>query len=297
MGEEKIEKKSAASQTQLYQQIGESIIEQQQQLRNTIEEVLKPSKIFSDVVESQKMVVDTLKIYHQAIEISTIKESIDSILDTLKGIDPKKYHEENIRDLRERAERFSKLGWALVIDVNDDCFYDNSIFQMKKTEVDEYMLNFYEKNEHENLKSLGEYIGERVDIIWKDLVDDSIRLFINGDHKIATPFAMTLIENTMIRYSGRDKYGWKLRDDFKKRIEKIDGDYVFIASFLLEEIIEKIFDSRKNDDVKGELLNRNLVLHGKSNPEVWGKVEFLKILNIVGSMAMLDDLFEIEKAS
>lgn len=295
--EEKVLRESIVKRVDQQKQMLVSVTEQYKRFGETVASIVKPSELITEAIESQRRLVETVKSIQEAIDFSAIQDTIDTILDRIKEIDPQKFNEESIRELKEIAKKFSKMGWSLVIDINDNCFFEDSILQMKKANVDEYMLNFYEEDGHKNLKALAKYIGERIDSIWKEQLDDSIRLFISGDYKVVTPFIMTLIEAEMIRYSGRDKYGGCLRKDFKERIDKVDDEYIFIASYLIEDILAKVFENKKRNDVKGELLNRNLVLHGKSDPKVWGKIEFLKILNIVGSLAMLDDLFEIEKAS
>ncbi len=256
-----------------------------------------PSQKVSEIVE---MFTKLSKSIHDSIELfkaSRVHQVISTFMEEMEKIDPEKFHEENINYLKQRVERLSEKGWALVVDVHGNMILEDDFLEIDKLTIDQRMLEFYKENEYENLQVLRKYINERINPIWNEQLNDAVRLFIKGDYKVVIPFVMTLIEAEMIRYSGRDKFGVRLRNDFKKRIEKVDDDYIFIATLLVDELIAKIFDNKKEDEVEGELLNRNLVLHGKSNPDMWGEIEFLKILNLVGALVMLDDMFEIEKVS
>jgi hypothetical protein len=131
----------------------------------------------------------------------------------------------------------------------------------------------------------GEIIASETVASWKPLLEECVTAYRQGLFRIVIPSLLPVIERTVIDLGG----GGKVVTAAKARAEALS--YRFFAKIVWSSIAvfaEKVFDTGRSGP--GAVLNRNLILHGRSLPAEWTQADALRLFNAIHTLTVLPEL-------
>lgn len=91
-------------------------------------------------------------------------------------------------------------------------------------------MSYYERDNYKQLDGLKEVLLEGLGDRWKELIEHSFELYVEGGFRISIPTLITIIEGEMSELTESLKVGMKLMSEFKDKIDESDK-YLAIASY------------------------------------------------------------------
>ncbi|MCA1182078.1 hypothetical protein FTE28_17690 [Bacillus licheniformis] len=191
----------------------------------------------------------------------------------------------------ERIEKItnhnSRHGWTLTGEIQIDFYLNDYFLTLGQNDLDNIFVSYYETNDYEQLKRLVKVLLEGLSEKWKELIEDTFKLYLEGKFRISIPVLITIIEGEISELTESVKVGMRLMGEFKDKIDENDK-YLAIASYsILNYFEEKLFKTHPFDEERKSMINRNWILHGRDNPEHWGKADALRLLNTLATIQFI----------
>lgn len=186
-------------------------------------------------------------------------------------------------NLVKRSEELANKGWLIAPSMDFGILTD----LLKIEDIDGYYIKYYEIEDNYNLLKCG-IMNCDLYSNFKPLLDEIFQCYENGLYKVIIPSALSVIEGGIAELTESNKYGRRLLRDIKN-IEEIkkEGTVVYIFYNAIYVYLDNIFENYNFDNERKNLLNRNWVLHGKDNPNIWKKVDAVILLNTLYSLSLL----------
>ncbi|MCY9088943.1 MULTISPECIES: hypothetical protein [Bacillus] len=191
----------------------------------------------------------------------------------------------------------SRHGWTLTEEIPIHFYLDDDFLEYNQEELDNTFVSYYEKDNYKQLDGLKEVLLEGLGDRWKELIDHSFELYKKGGFRISVPALITIIEGEISELTESLKVGMKLMSEFKDKIDESDK-YLAIASYSIFYFFEdKLFKTHFFDKERQPMINRNWILHGRDNPQHWGKADVLRLLNTLATIQFIKTMKfkEVEK--
>lgn len=249
--------------------------------------VLKAEEQFQ--LDAYKRVFDSSKGFVGCLE----KRGIDpkNIDGTVIAVSPELFEE-----AKEIAEQNSTYGWTLSGDMELLSYLAANLLidsegEDSQKQLDEYFYEYFSENDWEKYKILKADIINHIDPRWSEVMDDCFFSFENDLHKNSIPTLFTIIEGEIASTLHSNKIGdiliQQIAEEARKRTSKFE-------TILLRSIfrctcsgIFEDYDFKNFNNERKSLIKRNWVLHGRDNPKHWGKVDALRLFNILSSILFL----------
>ncbi|MDR7908107.1 hypothetical protein [Bacillus velezensis] len=178
----------------------------------------------------------------------------------------------------------SRNGWTLTEEIPLHFYLDERSLSLKQAELDNKFTSYYEENNFKQLKVLRENLIKGLADRWVELIEHSLELYFEGKFRLMIPVLITIIEGEMSELTESASIGWRLMGDFKGKIND-DDKYLAITSYsIVYFFMEKLFTTHSFDEDRLPMINRNWILHGRDNPELWTKADALRLLNALSSI-------------
>lgn len=191
----------------------------------------------------------------------------------------------------ERIERItnhnSSHGWTLTEEFPINFYLDDEYLTLGQIDLDNIFVAYYEADGYKEFKRLIEVLLKGLNVKWKEIITDTYHLYLDGKFRMCVPALITIIEGEISELVESVKIGGKLLGDFENSIEENDK-YLAIASYsILFYFQEKLFKGHSFSKERMPMINRNWILHGRDNPEFWGKADALRLLNTLSTIQFL----------
>ncbi|RKD71377.1 hypothetical protein ATL39_2773 [Sinobaca qinghaiensis] len=207
--------------------------------------------------------------------------------------------EEDIEIGEKAILKCNTFGWAFVRGFHIESYIEAAEI------VDERDLNYEEKQQKINtffveyfdqgdLGSLGgEALIDGLGEEWLYLAEHVMSLVSQKEHQPAIPLIMILIERMMVNLDNahlKVKFQKDIINSFEEKISKQKEEFQLYTftnfDAMFEEIIRgNIFKSGTMPNQPTRILNRHLVVHGKSDPSNWTDIDMYQLLTVLLSLA------------
>lgn len=206
-------------------------------------------------------------------------------------------------NIEKTLNSLAKKGWTL--EYSSEITYLNSkeIASYSQHKTDEIFLLHYEDNNNENFNHMKTEVLNNIDDKWKNTLSDCFELYENGKYRVIIPLLCSMIEGMIIHLMDYDEKemqsrGYGLTKAWKKKIEKESngekGLLLLTTYSLIQYLMSSFFTGHNFDSKRPKQLNRNWVLHGRDNPELWTKVDALKLFNKIATFEMIKEFYEFD---
>ena len=206
-------------------------------------------------------------------------------------------------NIEKTLNSLAKKGWTL--EYSSDITYINSkeIASYSQYKLDEFFVSHYEDNNNKNFNHMKTKVLNGIDDKWKNTLSDCFELYENDKYRVIIPLLCSMIEGMIIHLMDYDEKemqsrGYGLTKAWKKKIEKESngkkGLLLLTTYSLIQYLMSSFFTSHNFDSKRPKQLNRNWVLHGRDNPELWTKVDALKLFNKIATFEMIKGFYEFD---
>ncbi|WP_416826115.1 hypothetical protein [Ectobacillus polymachus] len=179
--------------------------------------------------------------------------------------------------------RASSYGWTITGSMTLDIFYDSFKLEDNLQTYDKYFFDVYQADSEFLFNHEKEYIVNHIEPHNKILIEQCFTNYENNNYQIVIPTLIMLIEGQISNLSESSKVGKGLLSDFDKTIKEgtkefTKNEFAKIIAYSILRFLEKYLFEKKDFKLEREpLLNRNWVMHGRDNPELWTKIDALKL--------------------
>ncbi|MFT4400485.1 hypothetical protein ACMX2I_10645 [Bacillus sp. SW14] len=195
----------------------------------------------------------------------------------------------------ERIEKVtdhnSLHGWTLTGEIPTHIYLNDEFLTMSQEEIDNFFLSYYEENDFKEMRGLKRSLLDGLDKKWHGLIEDSFSLYENGKFRMLIPTLMTIVEGEISEVAKSAEVGWKLIGDFKNSFSSETDKLIIISCYSALKFFDKrLFKRHEFYKNRREIINRNWVLHGRDDPQKWGKADAVRLFNTLSTMQFIKTL-------
>ncbi|MFJ6411920.1 hypothetical protein ACIQLG_03905 [Terribacillus saccharophilus] len=177
----------------------------------------------------------------------------------------------------------SSKGWTFSEIIPFRVLIDPELLKLNADDLDSFFLELYAEGVYEGVK---EHTIDKISIKHKPLLEE---VFFNIDHekyKIAIPSLILIIEGEISEITENNAMGWNLVNDWRLRLEQNDmrevDEFLYAKTLALTNFLsEHLFTSNKFWYERKPFVNRNWVMHGRDDSELWTVTEVYKLINFL----------------
>ncbi|AKG05310.1 hypothetical protein AAV35_011320 [Salimicrobium jeotgali] len=207
--------------------------------------------------------------------------------------------EEDITVGEEAILQCNRFGWSFVRDFHIETYIEAAeivdrqdlSYKEKQINMNDFFVKYLDEGDPGSLGAevLVDGLGEE----WEYLAEHVMDLVSKKEYQPAIPLIMILIERMMVnldRAHLQEKIQKKVINSFEKQITKQKKEFQLYTLKNFDAMFEKtirnnIFKSDTRPHRPTRILNRHLVVHGKSNPSTWTDVDMYQLLTVLLSLA------------
>ncbi|WP_338335613.1 hypothetical protein [Bacillus altitudinis] len=241
-----------------------------------------------EIGEANKKVTQSFNLFNNPIQISkdfseSIRESLKQALKNLSFPEISFDYEQ----LEKIANHNARCGWTMTGDTPINFYLDEKLLNLNQKKIDALFVSFYENENFKEIFKLKEVLLEGLNSKWHDLVKVSIDLYFTENYRISIPTLITIIEGEIGELLDTLKYGSPLMKEFKGKIDTNDK-FLAVASYSVFYFFKNnLFKNHDFNKKRRAIINRNWVLHGKDDPEIWNRLDVLRLLNTLASIQFM----------
>lgn len=178
----------------------------------------------------------------------------------------------------------SKYGWTLTGEMAINLYLDDKLLECDQKEMDEIFESYYSLEDSKLYEYLKKSLTENIDNKWSSALEEIFYNYEQNRFKVIIPILISIIEGEISRISKSDAYGSRLITEYKKSISN-EEKIATIAAYSLHNFLDLgLFAYNSFHKDRKPMINRNWVLHGRDNPELWEKVDALRLMNVLSTM-------------
>lgn len=230
--------------------------------------------------------------------IIEVQNTFNTITEAIKNIQiPDIDFDIDLESTRKEIDSYAKYGWTMT--PSSDFVYsiklDNTIDE--KIQYDEYFYKEFndksigEKSIFENDK---EYSLDQIQSDFKDLLEECYLNYEMGNYKVIIPTLISIIEGQIAILLDTNLIGGKLISKWKSELDESDYTGYLIGLSTVNFLKNSLFVTRNFSDERLPGLNRNWVLHGRDNPQLWTKIDAMKLFVNLSTVLFVKEYAEIE---
>jgi len=227
-----------------------------------------------------------------------LQNTINRFTDAIKDIRiPDIEFDIDLESTKESIDEYGKFGWTLT--PNSDIFYDVSLDDKidEKIQYDEYFYQAFNKQNSEG-KSVfikdQEYTLDQIQLEFKELLEECYLNYNNGNFKVIIPTLISIIEGQIAILLDTNLFGGRLISKWKDELDESDYTGYLIGYSIVNFLSDSLFVSRKFHEDRLPGLNRNWIMHGRDNPNLWTKVDAMKLFVNLSTILFVKEYAEIE---
>lgn len=193
-------------------------------------------------------------------------------------------------EIEKLAENNSKFGWTLTGEMDSNFYLDEDLLGKDQEFIDGKFVEYYEKNNQAQFKDTTEEILYYIEDKWTGVLVDCFTLYNSESYRIIIPFLITVIEGELSNILESELFGKRLLKSWEKEILSNDDKFIAIASYSLQKYLyNTTFENHDFNEERRSSLNRNWVLHGRDDPNLWTRTDALKLINIISTLQFIKD--------
>ncbi|MED4921139.1 MULTISPECIES: hypothetical protein [Heyndrickxia] len=202
----------------------------------------------------------------------------------------------NLPNIKIDYERIKKItnhnssyGWTLTGEIAINLYLDDDLLEYDQAELDRTFEGYYSMDDGKLFNDLKENILNNVDEKWEEMLKEIFDLYKSGRYIVIVPLLISIIEGELSRLISSNAYGRKLIKEWKGNITN-DEKIVTIASYSLHRFFDKVlFAYVPFETERKPLINRNWIIHGRDDPDLWKKADALRLLNVLSTLLFIND--------
>lgn len=220
------------------------------------------------------------------------QETMKSIVELYSKIELPRFNIPNLNIDYERIEKSIEInsnhGWTLTSNTPIKFYFNSMDYCSSKDDLDEYFTEHYEANDKKFYKQEKKYILENIDDNWFELLNQCFNNYESDKYQITIPSLISIIEGEVASLVNTDSYGKYLKIELEKSVDTEDEKLVAMIKYSMVKFINrKLFKNHEFKKERLSIINRNWVLHGRDNPNMWGKTDSLRLINIIATIQFL----------
>ncbi|MEX3710855.1 hypothetical protein ABFV99_00470 [Cytobacillus horneckiae] len=189
-------------------------------------------------------------------------------------------------DLKRVIKKNSKLGWTLTFDMAVNLYLDEKLLKLCDQEINKVFVDYYKSENSSQYKKEKQNIIKHIDSKWEDTLNECFYLFESGYYRNQIPFLITIIEGEIADFSNLHSYlGKTLIRKWKRKLDtkgnNLDALILYSLFYFLEN---SLFNKDEFEDERNSIINRNRVLHGRDNPNLWAEADYYRLINTISSI-------------
>lgn len=248
----------------------------------------KPLFDLFEFVRSLEKMSESLMTVSKAVDLGFEKvvDSIRSISESVKEF--QKNHEVHAQIINRNTSR----GWTMVGEFDLSDYLNEDILLYSDEELDLYYEELFYKENNKLLEETKENILYNIGNHNKKFAEEVFEAFERGLIKVAIPSLILLIEGTMASIARSTDIGGKLKKQLKDHPikEQADlNDIIFYTAFLF--VTDTLYTWDKFDEPRKPIINRNRILHGRDNPDLWTQTDALRLIVVLATLTFFDELY------
>lgn len=217
--------------------------------------------------------------------MTKIAESIHNIADVLQKFEIN--NELRAKIINKNASR----GWTIVSEVGLSNYLNEEVIDFTDEELDKYFEDLFYGNNNKILEDTKESILFNIGSHNYQFTEEVFEAFDNGLTKVVIPSLILLIEGTMADIVKTKNIGKFFKADIKGHPIKEQADLneiIFYAAFLF--VADTLYVWDKFDEPRKPIINRNRILHGRDNSELWTDTDALRLIVVLGTLTFFQEL-------
>jgi hypothetical protein len=225
-------------------------------------------------------------LVNQKIEIrNAIQNALISIKTNLPDM------EQVYSRLEYSIQSNTKYGWCFSAGM-DIAIYSSISDQEDKQETRDLLFEqYFEKNDMFHYKFEKAEIIKMIDPQWVDILNDCFFLIEHDRFKAAIPTLITAIEHEISLFLPQSiqfgKYLLKsVRSSFEANQYREELSPL-VGISILKMLMNDFFCNHTFDLERKKLINRNWILHGRDNPNLWTKADVFRLMTLISALCFL----------
>ncbi|MEH7236228.1 hypothetical protein [Bacillus sp. JJ1562] len=190
--------------------------------------------------------------------------------------------------IEKLIEHNSSNGWTLTGEMEVNFYLNEDLLQMERKQIDDVFVHYYEVDSKKNYLTAKSCILDEIDERWINVLNDCFELYEAEKYMVIIPLLITIIEGEISNITESNLFGKKLLNEWEARILSEQEKMLIIVSHSLFKYLSSTMFAYKQFSVeRGSEINRNWVLHGRDNPNLWTKVDSLKLINTLATFQFI----------
>jgi len=253
-------------------------------------ELIKNSNTLAEKVISSQQIIEkaSFSIGKQVNDlIQTVYKNFESIRLPKISIPKINFDYERIEKSINQSAGF---GWTLTANTPFKPYLDSYKLEKTLDKYDQYFYELYSANSYAYFKSEKEYILENINHKNKKLLEQCFENFEKDNYEITIPALISAIEGQIAELLSSPKYGFRLLKEWENKIPNEEKNLSIIIEYSMVQFLKNsLFTSNDFNSERLEILNRNWVMHGRDNPELWKKTDALKLFINLSTLLFINE--------
>jgi len=187
-------------------------------------------------------------------------------------------------------EHNSSYGWTMTGEMNTLVYMDGRLIELNGEQIDSIFVNYYGEYSKENYYITKDILLGEINDQWKEVLTDCFDLYEEGKYKVIIPMLISIVESEVSFITQSDAYGRGLLNEWGSKILNEKQKLTLIISRSIHNYLkDSLFGFKNFNSDRGSYLNRNWVLHGRDDPNLWKKSDALKLINLLSSLQFIKD--------
>jgi hypothetical protein len=179
------------------------------------------------------------------------------------------------------SARLAKQGWIVPMDMQPAEAW--KLAGKPAGETDSAFVAHYTESDGRSFEEMirtllaSEFLAD-----WKPLLQECVAAYRQGLFRITIPALLPVIEGAIVALGGKGKIVRRCKAQTEAQDPSRVGRMIW-ASLL--SFVEVIFEDGRSSS--GQVLNRNLILHGHSRPADWTLADSLRLFNALHAITFI----------
>jgi hypothetical protein len=189
-------------------------------------------------------------------------------------------------DFRRKGDALSaklaSLGWTIPMHMQPADAWE-AADKPTPAEVDAVFVAHYQQAEGRYFERVvDELLSETFLEAWRPLIDECGKAYKQGLYRITIPSLFACLEGSVVALGGKGKIIQRCEEH--RRVQDPESlKRMLWASFA--PFVETVFEDGRSSS--GDVINRNLILHGHSSPADWTTADALRLFNALHLLAAI----------
>jgi hypothetical protein len=196
---------------------------------------------------------------------------------------------ERLLQMRLEGERLSAMlarrGWPMPMNIAPAEAWDalEAAGDVGAAELDEFFVAHYSGDGGRYFDYMASELLTAPGLARRQLLlEECVAAYRQGLHRIAIPSLLLVIEGAVVDLGGKGKIVDRCRQHFAAANPDCAIRMIWSS---LAPFIETIFEDGRTSS--GDVINRNLILHGRSEPEEWTVADALRLFCALHAIAVV----------